>query len=239
MSRTQFVKADRISTSFLAAAETRCLRWMAARLPRQINSDHLTILALVAMLMVGLSYWLARDYPLALLGVNGWLIVNWFGDSLDGTVARVRGHERPRYGFYVDHVVDAFGTLLLVGGLGLSGYMSPTVAMGLLIAYFLLSIDVYLATYSLGQFRLSYWKVGPTELRLLLCAGNVVLLVHPHAVLFGQQYLLFDVGGVVAAVLLLATTIVSAIRNTRTLYRAEPLPANPRSTVCGALSPEC
>jgi archaetidylinositol phosphate synthase len=240
MSRTQFVKADRISTSFLAAAETRCLRWMAARLPRQINSDHLTILALVAMLMIGLSYWLARDYPLALLAVNGWLIVNWFGDSLDGTVARVRGHERPRYGFYVDHVVDAFGTLLLVGGLGLSGYMSPTVAMGLLIAYFLLSIDVYLATYSLGQFRLSYWKVGPTELRLLLCAGNVVLLVHPHAVLFGRQYLLFDVGGVVAAVLLLATTIVSAIRNTRTLYRAEPLPAaNPRSTVCGALSSEC
>lgn len=240
MSRTQFVKADRISTSFLAAAETRCLRWMAARLPRQINSDHLTILALVAMLMIGLSYWLARDYPLALLAVNGWLIVNWFGDSLDGTVARVRGHERPRYGFYVDHVVDAFGTLLLVGGLGLSGYMSPTVAMGLLIAYFLLSIDVYLATYSLGQFRLSYWKVGPTELRLLLCAGNVVLLVHPHAVLFGRQYLLFDVGGVVAAVLLLATTIVSAIRNTRTLYRAEPLPAaNAQSTVCGALSPEC
>ncbi len=224
MSRTQFVKADRISTSFLARAETRCLRWMAARLPRQINSDHLTLLALVAMFMTGLSYWMAREHPIALLFVNGWLVVNWFGDSLDGTVARVRGHERPRYGFYVDHIVDVFGALLLVGGLGLSGYMSPMIAMVVLIAYFLLSIDVYLATYCLGRFTLSYWKMGPTELRLLLCVGNIVLLFHPHAVLFGRQYLLFDVGGIVAAVLLVTTTIVSALKNTATLYRAEPLP---------------
>ncbi|HEY7449621.1 MAG TPA: CDP-alcohol phosphatidyltransferase family protein [Vicinamibacterales bacterium] len=240
MSKTQFVKAHRISTSFLAEAETRCLRWMAARLPPQINSDHLTALALGAMLMIGVSYWIAREHPLALVAVNAWLVVNWFGDSLDGTVARVRGHERPRYGFYVDHIVDAFGTLLLVGGLGLSGYMSPIVALLLLVAYFLLSIDVYLATYCVGQFRLSYWKFGPTELRLLLCAGNLVLLVHPHAVLFGRQYLLFDVGGVVAAVLLLVTAVVSAIRNTRTLYSAEPLPdAKSRSTSCAALRQGC
>jgi phosphatidylglycerophosphate synthase len=213
---------------------------MAARLPPLINSDHLTLLALVAMLMIGVSYWTARDHPLALLAVNVWLFVNWFGDSLDGTVARVRGHERPRYGFYVDHIVDAFGTLLLIGGLGLSGYMSPMVAIGLLVAYFLLSIDVYLATYCVGQFRLSYWKFGPTELRLLLCVGNLVLLVHPHAVLFGRQYLLFDVGGVVATALLLVTTIVSAIRNTRTLYGAEPLPArNPRPAPGNALSQGC
>lgn len=227
-------------SSVLAAAEKRLLIWMAHRLPGWLNSDHLTALGAAAMAGTAAAFAAAALDARWLALVPALLAVNWFGDSLDGTVARVRGHERPRYGFYVDHVVDAFGTLLLVGGLGLSGYMSPTVAMGLLIAYFLLSIDVYLATYSLGQFRLSYWKVGPTELRLLLCAGNVVLLVHPHAVLFGRQYLLFDVGGVVAAVLLLATTIVSAIRNTRTLYRAEPLPvANPRSTVCGALSPEC
>jgi phosphatidylglycerophosphate synthase len=212
---------------------------MAERLPRHINSDHLTILALVAMLMTGLAYWTARDHPLALLAVNLWLAVNWFGDSLDGTLARVRGHERPRYGFYVDHIVDAFGILMLIGGLALSGYMSPLVALGLLVAYFLLSIDVYLATYCLGQFRLSYWKFGPTELRLLLCAGNIVLLVHPHAVLFGQQYLLFDVGGVVAAVLLVTTTIMSAVQNTRRLYSAEPLPAaKPHAAVSGVLSPE-
>jgi hypothetical protein len=87
---------------------------------------------------------------------------------------------------------------------------------------------------------MSYWRFGPTELRLLLCAGNLVLLVHPHAVLFGRQYLLFDVGGVVAAALLLVTAIVSAMRNTRTLYRAEPLPdANPRSITSNALRQGC
>jgi phosphatidylglycerophosphate synthase len=210
---------------------------MAARLPLQVTSDHLTLLALLAMAMTGLSYWMSRDNPIALLFVNGWLVVNWFGDSLDGTVARVRGHERPRYGFYVDHIVDVFGALLLIGGLGLSGYMSPIVAMGVLIAYFLLSIDVYLATYCLGQFRLSYWKFGPTELRILLCVGNVVLLFHPHAVIFGRQYLLFDVGGVVAAILLVTTTVVSAVKNTATLYKAEPLPdERTRPTVCSALT---
>ena len=102
--------------------------------------------------------------------------------------------------------------------------MSPMIAMVVLIASLLLSIDVYLATYCLGRFTLSYWKMGPTELRLLLCVGNIVLLFHPHAVLFGRQYLLFDVGGIVAAVLLVTTTIVSALKNTATLYRAEPRP---------------
>jgi phosphatidylglycerophosphate synthase len=196
------------------------------------------MLAFVAMLMTGLSYLLARTHPLALLAADAWLVVNWFGDSLDGTLARVRGHERPRYGFYVDHIVDAFGIVLLVGGLGLSGYMSPAIAMLVLIAYLLLSIEIYLATYCLGRFRLSYWKLGPTELRLLLCIGNTVLLFHPQTAIFGRQFLLFDVGGAVAAIVLVTTTVVSAIQSTRMLYRAEPLPdTHPRQTACRALSP--
>jgi len=220
----EFVESTRISTSFLADAERRCLRWMAVRLPPQVNSDHLTALALFAMLMTGLSYWMARAHPLGLVAAILWIAVNWFGDSLDGTLARVRGHQRPRYGFYVDHVVDAFGALFLIGGLGLSSYMSPLIAMGLLLAYFLLSIEVYLATYCRGHFRLSFWKLGPTELRLLLCAGTLVLLVHPHAVLWGTTYRLFDVGGVVAAISLALTVIVSATQNARALFKAEPLP---------------
>ena len=117
----------RIHTSLLASIEKRCLIWMAHRLPAAINSDHLTALAAPAMLAAGLCYWIAPVGPLALWGVVVMLAVNWFGDSLDGTLARVRHQERPRYGFYVDHVLDAVGLLFLIGGLMLGGFMSPAI----------------------------------------------------------------------------------------------------------------
>src|SRR3990170_5368257 len=164
-----FREATRVLTGVLSPIEKRCLIWLASRLPACINSDHLTALALVAMLGAGLSYWLAGVVPLVgLLLVNVCLAINWFGDSLDGTLARGRNRQRPRYGFYVDHVVDAFAVAFLVGGMALSGFMSPYVALGLLVAYFMLSIEVYLATYALGTFTISYFKIGPTELRILL-----------------------------------------------------------------------
>ena len=103
------------------------------------------------------------------------LTVNWFGDSLDGTLARVRDKQRPRYGFYVDHIVDSFGAIFLIGGLGLSGYMTGTIAMGVIIAYFLLAIEIYLATYTIGVFRLSFGVWGPTELRIVLFAMSALL----------------------------------------------------------------
>jgi phosphatidylglycerophosphate synthase len=219
-----FRDATRVLTSVLAPIEKRCLIWLATRMPRWVNSDHLTVLALVAMLGAGLSYWLARVTPIGLVLVVICLAINWFGDSLDGTLARVRQHQRPRYGFYVDHVVDTFGTFFLFGGMALSGYMSPPVAAGLLIAYFMVCCEVFLATHCLGRFTMSYLKIGPTELRILLALGNLTLLVHPTAHLFGRDYLLFDVGGVVAAAGMALTLVSSAIRNTRTLYRAEPIP---------------
>jgi len=225
MSATQFDEARRVSTSVLTSSERRCLLWLASRLPRWINSDHLTMLALLAMLMTGVSYSLARSHPLALVLAVVWLAVNWFGDSLDGTLARVRGHQRPRYGFYVDHVVDCFGVLFLLAGLALSGYMSPLVAMGLLVAYFMLSIEVYLATYCLTVFRLSFWGFGPTELRLVLAIGTLALLFDPTVDLVGQRYRLFDVGGLAATAGLAITLVVAVIRNVRALYQAEPLPA--------------
>jgi len=220
-----FREATRVLTGVLSPIEKRCLIWLASRLPACINSDHLTALALVAMLGAGLSYWLASVRPLVgLLLVNVCLAINWFGDSLDGTLARVRNRQRPRYGFYVDHVVDAFAVAFLVGGMALSGFMSPYVALGLLVAYFMLSIEVYLATYALGTFTISYFKIGPTELRILLALGNLVVLVHPTSQLFGREYLLFDVSGAIASLALIATLIVSALTHTRELYRAEPLP---------------
>lgn len=220
--------ATRMLNSVLAPLEKRTLIWIATRLPHAVNSDHLTILALVAMFGAGLSYWLASRTPYGLLLASVALAVNWFGDSLDGTVARVRDHQRPRYGFYVDHVVDEFGVAFLFGGMALSGYMSPAVAVALLVAYFMLTIEVYLATNVLGTFRMSYFKVGPTELRILLVIGNLFAMWHPQAHLFGRTFPLFDVGGSIGAVGLLGTLAFSAAQNTRRLYRMEPIPGADR-----------
>jgi archaetidylinositol phosphate synthase len=225
----EFREASRSLTSVLAPVEKRALVWMAARLPGWVNSDHLTALALGAMLLAGLSYWLARITSGALLLAIAWLAVNWFGDSLDGTLARVRRHQRPRYGFYVDHVVDAAGAVFLLGGLGLSGYMSPLVALALLVAYLLLLVETFLATYTLGTFTMSYFKIGPTELRILLAVGNIVLLVHPTANVFGRDFLLFDVAGVVATCGLAGTLAIATATHTRALYAAEPLPGARRA----------
>jgi phosphatidylglycerophosphate synthase len=222
--RDEFKEATRSLTSVLAPLEKRTLIWLAHRMPYWVNSDHLTGLALIAMLLAGLSYWLASVTPVGLLLVVVFLAVNWFGDSLDGTLARVRRHQRPRYGFYVDHIVDAFGALFLLGGLGVSGHMSPFVAFALLVAYLLLLVETFLATQTLGRFKMSYFKVGPTELRILLAIGNLVLLVHPTADVFGREYRLFDVGGVVATCGLLFTLAFATVTNTLALYVAEPLP---------------
>jgi len=220
----EFKDAARDQTSLLAPIEKKALIWLAHRMPACINSDHLTLIGFVAMALAGLSYWLARWNRLALVAVIFWLGLNWFGDSLDGTLARVRNRQRPRYGFYVDHITDAFGTLFLLLGMAFSGYMTEWVGVGLLIVYLLLSIQSYLATYALGTFQLSFWKFSPTELRLLLAAGNIALLFRPVVRLFGGQYWLFDVGGVIGIVGMALMLVVSSIRNTRALYRAERLP---------------
>jgi phosphatidylglycerophosphate synthase len=224
-SREEFTCATRSLTSVLATVEKRTLIWLAHRMPGWVNSDHLTALALVSMILAGFSYWLASLTAVGLLLAVACLALNWFGDSLDGTLARVRDCQRPRYGFYVDHIVDALGALFLLGGLGLSGYMNPLVAAGVLVVYLLLLVETFLATHTLRVFRMSYFKVGPTELRILLAIGNLALLLHPTANLFGREYHLFDVGGAVAIAGLLFTLGVATITNALTLYRAEPVPS--------------
>ena len=218
-----FRDAVRAHTSLLAAAEKKALIWIANRLPRWVTSDQLTALGLFAMLMVGAGYWFARVDRSGLLLAIFWLAVNWFGDSLDGTLARVRNQQRPKFGFYVDHIIDCFGALFVLGGLGLSGLMSPGIAAGLLVAYLLLSIEIYLATYTVGRFHLSFWKFGPTELRILLAIGNLRVFFSPTAHLFGASYLLFDLGGAIAIVGIAVAVLVSVIRHTRELYRLEPM----------------
>jgi archaetidylinositol phosphate synthase len=208
---------------------------MASRIPAPINSDHLTVLAGTAMLGAGICYWLGSAQSAApLLGAIVLLAVNWFGDSLDGTLARVRRHERPRYGFYVDHVLDAVGILFILGGLVLGGHMSLGIGAGFLIAYYLLTIEIALATHAVGTFRISYWKFGPTELRIMLAIGTLQLLRSNSVTIGGEQYLLFDVAGVVAIAGLVGTFISAAVSNTRVLYRLEPLPGKPDSSVANS-----
>jgi archaetidylinositol phosphate synthase len=220
-----FKDAVRSNTGLLAAVEKRALIWIAGQLPAAVNSDHLTGLALFAMTMVGVSYALSNKLPIMLWWVVFWLSVNWFGDSLDGTLARVRQQQRPRYGFYIDHIFDSFGALFVLGGLALSGRMTPLLAAAVLIAYFLLSIEIYLATYCVGRFEMSHWGLGPTELRIVLAIGTLALFVKPTVTIAGMQLALFDVGGMVTAAGMMLIASVAMIRHVRVLYAAEPLNA--------------
>ncbi|MGH9346147.1 MAG: CDP-alcohol phosphatidyltransferase family protein [Vicinamibacterales bacterium] len=218
--------------SLLAAPEKRLLVWIAVRLPRWINSDHLTLLALLAMAAAGAAFAVARVVPDALWVVPFALAVNWFGDSLDGTLARVRRAERPRYGFYVDHVLDLAGITLLAGGLACSGYMTPLVAVALLIAYLLVSAEVFLATAAHGMFRMSFLWLGPTELRILLATGTMALFGDPQVDLGALgRHQLFDVGGVAAAAGLALAFLSATVRNTRILSRMEPMIRDPQSAI--------
>ncbi len=215
----------RINTGVLASAERRTLLWLASRLPPWVHSDHLTTLALAAMAGAGASFAAARYWPPALVLVVVALAVNWFGDSLDGTLARVRKQERPRFGYYVDHVLDIGGISLLMAGMAASGLMSPLIGLTLLAAYLLVSAEVFLATAVNGVFRLTFMRLGPTELRILLSLGALVALKSPVVTPFGMApFFLFDVGGAIGIVGLVVAFIVSASRTTLALYRAEPRP---------------
>lgn len=216
-----FRPANRVLESILSAPERHALRWLAAHMPRWVNSDHLTALGLLSMFGAGLAYVGARWNPLALVAVCVFLALNWFGDSLDGTLARFRDQQRPRYGFYVDHVVDALSALFLLGGLALSGYMHPWIAIALLLGYNLLAMESYLATYTIGEFRITHFLFGPTELRVLIAIGNIYVIFHPTAKLGGHIFRLFDIGGAIGAVGMLVIFAIAATRNTIRLYREE------------------
>jgi len=215
----EFRQATRLQQSALATYEKRLLIWMAEHTPARINSDHLTALGFGAQFMTGVSYALSRSNKLWLIFGIGFLVLNWLGDSLDGTLARVRQKQRPRYGFYLDHMLDSIGSVALMTGLAISGHMSPVIATGLLVLFLLLSIQSYLATYTIGEFRMSFWSFGPTELRILLVAGNLALFCWPT--LLPAHYRLFDVGGSVGIAGMTAMLLFFTGRNTMRLYKEE------------------
>jgi archaetidylinositol phosphate synthase len=219
-----FAPARRVNQSLTAAVEKRALQWMANRMPRWVTSDQLTALGLAAEIGAGVFYALARWNRAPLLLVCVCLVLNWFGDSMDGTLARVRRQQRPRYGFYVDHMVDIFGSVALMCGMACSGLLHWQVAIAMLIAFLLLSSESYLATYTLECFEMSQGLFGPTEIRILLIIGNLALLRSPYSIMFGHTWLLFDVGGMIASAGMFAMAMLTTVRHTARLYRQEPLP---------------
>jgi archaetidylinositol phosphate synthase len=218
------VKAEREPSFLLAKPEKRLLRWIAARLPRWILPDDLTALGVLAALAICGAYQLSNDSSAWLWVASALLIVHWLGDSLDGTLARVRGIERPRYGFYLDHLVDAVSTAAIGIGLGLSPYMLLSVGTIVVVAYLMLSINVYLESYALGRFSIGYGLIGPTEVRLILIGLNTALALH-LGLDFSIGHLnmtVFDVVGLGLAGTMIVLLVGRVISNLRELGRREP-----------------
>lgn len=218
------VKAQREPSFLLAKPEKRALRWIAARLPRWILPDDLTAVGVLAAFAICAAYQLSNDSSAWLWAVSALLVVHWLGDSLDGTLARVRGIERPRYGFYLDHLVDAISTAAIGIGLGLSPFMLLSVGALVVVAYLMLSINVYLESYALGRFSIGYGLIGPTELRLILIALNTALALH-LGLDFSIGHLsmtVFDLVGLAMAGTMIVLLVGRVIRNLRELGRREP-----------------
>jgi archaetidylinositol phosphate synthase len=216
--------AERRATFVTTRFERWALPRIAAALPRGIVPDHLTAVGILGSTLIALGYILSTRHEAWLWLANAGLIVNWLGDSLDGTLARVRKIERPRYGFYVDHLTDAYSTTVIGIGLGFSPYMLLSVGLAIVVAYLVLSINVYLETHVFGVFRFGYGVVGPTEARLALFGLNLMaLLAGPLPFrLAGVGLTAFDLLGAAAALGMAALLSRRVLRNLRMLSRMEP-----------------
>lgn len=166
----------RIQTSVLSKIEKRLLIWLAQRQPRWVNSDMLTFLGTIGALIIAAGYVLSNKNINFLWLSSFGFIVNWYGDSLDGTLARVRHCQRPNYGYYLDHSVDAINEIFMFIGIGLSSFLDIRIAMTGLIIYFLLTINVSINAHLKGEFRLTYAKMGPTEFRIIMIILNTLII---------------------------------------------------------------
>jgi archaetidylinositol phosphate synthase len=165
-------KHERINDIFLGPIERPLIAWLVARMPSWVLPDHLTITGLFGSFIVAAGYILSNQNPAFLWLATFGFIVNWFGDSLDGNLARYRKIERPRYGFFIDHTLDTLSEAIIMLSLGLSPYVNFDVATIMLITYLMMSVLVYISTYVRGVFRISYSKLGPTEARAIAIGVN-------------------------------------------------------------------
>lgn len=218
--------AERIQTSILNRAEKKALVWLAGRQPAWVTSDFLSYVGVAGALLFALFCQLAngdvRYMWLASLG----LVVNWYGDSLDGTLARVRNLQRPVYGFFIDHSLDALTTCMICIGVGLSPMMRLDIALVILAGYLCMSIYTYLSTIVMGKFRLTYGKLGPTEVRIIIIFVSILYIYNPwKSVAFeiaGQQWTVFDLIGCAVAVILFMIYILSMVADLRRLAKQDP-----------------
>lgn len=218
------VRAEREASFLLAEPEKRLLRWLARRLPRWVLPDDMTALGVLAALAVAVAYQLSNESLDWLWVASGLLVVQWLGDSLDGTLARVRGIERPTYGYYLDHLVDAISTAAIGIGLGLSPFMLLSVGTLIVVAYLILSINVYLESFAFNRFSIGYGKIGPTEIRLILIALNTALALDLGLDfrLVGLDLTVLDLVGLAIAGVMIVLLIGRSARNLRELARREP-----------------
>jgi archaetidylinositol phosphate synthase len=220
MSANSSIDAPRSKQFLLAVPESRVLEWIARRLPNWVKPDHLTALGVVAAVGIAAAYVLSNGDETWLWAASALLVIHWLGDSLDGTLARVRKSERPRYGYYLDHLVDAFATAAIGIGLGLSPHMLLAVGLAIVVAYLILSINTYLETHAFGVFTLGYGRFGPTEARLALIALNTALAFGVGLEVLGVG--LLDAAGIGIAAAMIIGLISRAGRNLRRLAELEP-----------------
>lgn len=213
----------RVLDTFTGPIERPVLRWLAAHMPAWVTPDHLTAIGVFGGLVILVGYWLTGIDRNFLWLVNLGFVLNWFGDSLDGTLARYRHTERPVYGFYIDHAVDAFVEMMIFLGLGLSPYVRFDLACLALIGYFLLSILVFIRTCVKGEFVLSYGRLGPTEIRLLAMAANtlVYFIGNPTVNLYSLTLTIYDWLVAIIILIIFAIAISTTLIQARLLARME------------------
>lgn len=194
----------RETTSLLSFVEKPALRWLSERMPSWVTPDLLTLIGLLGSFVVGAGYLLCRQNTAFIWLASFGLLLNWFGDSLDGTLARYRKIERPRYGFFIDHTIDSIAEFAILLGVGLSGYVNFTLALFALIAYMMMSIFVFVYTFVSGEFKITFWRIGPTEMRMIVVIANALIffLGRPSLALLGWRVGLYD------AILLLVITLM-------------------------------
>ncbi len=220
-------QAERIQTSIINAAERKALVWLAQRQPRWVNSDMLTAVGVFGAFLTGLGFFLTR-YDLSWLWLSSaGLVVNWYGDSLDGTLARVRNQQRPLYGYYLDHTVDCINEALMFVGAGLSPLMNLDLALAAFILYLFLTINVSINAHLKSEFRLTYAKLGPTEFRLLIVIANTILVTSPSIAtatytLLGFTLTLLDIIAIVVIALLACIYLITVISDARNYARIDP-----------------